>query len=138
MSNRARFAFTLALTVAPCGQGSVAGLDLGIDAVRDACEFVQRARGGAAFEVLRWASVTYLAFLAIQAHCGLPPSPGGPGLRGAAPPATEPTLTASGVLRRAITMNLLNPRLTVFFLAFLPQFAGRSPTSPATSPCCSA
>lgn len=90
--------------------------------------------GGAAFEVLRWAGVTYLAFLAIQALRSCRPLPEVPDCAVAAPPATEPTLTASGVLRRVITMNLLNPKLTVFFLAFLPQFAGRSPTSPATSP----
>ncbi|WP_165490171.1 LysE family translocator [Propioniciclava sinopodophylli] len=87
--------------------------------------------GGAAFEVLRWADVTYLAFRAIQALRSCRPLPEVPDCAVAAPPATEPTLTASGVLRRAITMNLLNPKLTVFFLAFLPQFAGRSPTSPA-------
>lgn len=87
--------------------------------------------GTAAFEVLRWAGVTYLAFLAIQALRCCRQRPEG----AAKPVATaQPARTASGVLRRAITMNLLNPKLTVFFLAFLPQFAGRSPTSPATSP----
>jgi threonine/homoserine/homoserine lactone efflux protein len=87
--------------------------------------------GTAAFEVLRWAGVTYLAFLAIQALRCCRQRPEG----AAKPVATaQPARTASGVLRRAITMNLLNPKLTVFFLAFLPQFAGHSPASPGTSP----
>jgi threonine/homoserine/homoserine lactone efflux protein len=31
------------------------------------------------------------------------------------------------VVRRAILLNVLNPKLTVFFFAFLPQFLGASP-----------
>lgn len=90
--------------------------------------------GSAAFEVLRWAGVTYLVFLAIQALLSCRPFRKGTATAAKPAPAAEPTATASGVLRRAITMNLLNPKLTVFFLAFLPQFAGRSPGSPRMSP----
>lgn len=98
--------------------------------------------GSAAFEVLRWAGVAYLAFLAILAlrNCRPLRQDTGTALQSTRPatakpaPTTEPAPTASGVLRRAITMNLLNPKLTVFFLAFLPQFAGRSPGSPRMSP----
>ena len=31
------------------------------------------------------------------------------------------------VVRRGILLNVLNPKLTLFFFAFLPQFLGASP-----------
>nr|WP_319485262.1 LysE family translocator [uncultured Cohaesibacter sp.] len=38
--------------------------------------------------------------------------------------------TAFGVMRDGILLNLLNPKLSIFFLAFLPQFIDINTTSP--------
>lgn len=74
--------------------------------------------GSAVFEVVRWAGVAYLLYmgLAMILRGG-----GGLGLSEEAP-------TGSGlrVIRRAVLLNLLNPKLTVFFFAFLPQFLDAS------------
>lgn len=65
-----------------------------------------------AFAALKWAGVAYLLYLAVQTwrdHSDLI--------------GTEATPTSSGqVIRTAVLINLLNPKLTIFFFAFLPQF----------------
>lgn len=69
-----------------------------------------------AFDVLRWAGVAYLLYLAWRAFTG-----------DAAAPLNVPTGTERKKLLRAFTeaalTNLLNPKIIVFFIAFLPQFA---------------
>ncbi|MCB2412016.1 LysE family translocator [Demequina sp. TTPB684] len=66
-----------------------------------------------AFSTLKWAGVAYLVYLAwltwrdrtdLQAA------------------ADTKALPAWRIVRRAVLTNLLNPKLTVFFFAFLPQF----------------
>ena len=76
--------------------------------------------GAVAFEAVRWAGVAYLMFMGVSM------------IRdgGALRPEmyrrarTEP---ARRVVRRAIFLNLLNPKLTLFFFAFLPQFLRTRP-----------
>src|ERR687894_658988 len=75
--------------------------------------------GSAAFEVVRWVGVAYLVYMGVSMvrDAGAPslddgdagPDPAGP------------------VVRRAILLNLLNPKLTLFFFAFLPQFLDAPP-----------
>jgi threonine/homoserine/homoserine lactone efflux protein len=76
--------------------------------------------GAVAFEVVRWAGVAYLVVMGV----GMLRESGGLRLddRPAGPP--EPP---DAVVRRAVLLNLLNPKLTVFFLAFLPQFLATPP-----------
>ncbi|MBB5235463.1 LysE family translocator [Deinococcus budaensis] len=65
-----------------------------------------------AFTVLKLAGAAYLLYLAWatwQDHGGL-------SFR------DEGTRGSLGVIGRAVLLNLLNPKLTLFFLAFLPQF----------------
>jgi threonine/homoserine/homoserine lactone efflux protein len=69
--------------------------------------------GGVAFEVLRWVGIAYLLYMAISTWR----SSGPLSLGEAAAPA--PALRTIG---NAILANLLNPKLTLFFFAFLPQF----------------
>lgn len=72
-----------------------------------------------AFEVLKWVGAAYLAYLAydVLRH--------GSGLTGDGPPK-------SGSLRKAyfkgVMINLLNPKIILFFVTFLPQFV--SPSDP--------
>ncbi|MCE1173409.1 MAG: LysE family translocator [Propionibacteriales bacterium] len=65
-----------------------------------------------AFAALKWAGVAYLLYLAVQTwrdHSDLI--------------GTEATPQSAGqVIRTAVLINLLNPKLTIFFFAFLPQF----------------
>lgn len=66
-----------------------------------------------AFEVLRWAGVTYLVWLAVQAlrhplQVNLPE----------AAKRSQPLKA----WRDGVLVNLLNPKVIVFILAFLPQF----------------
>lgn len=73
-----------------------------------------------AFEVVRWAGVAYLVFLGV----GMIRSTGS--LAGLDDQATSTSAIAT--VRRGILLNLLNPKLTVFFFAFLPQFLATPPT----------
>jgi threonine/homoserine/homoserine lactone efflux protein len=65
-----------------------------------------------AFAALKWAGVGYLLYMAISM------------LRGAGHVrADEPVApSARQAIVKAVLANLLNPKLTIFFFAFLPQF----------------
>jgi threonine/homoserine/homoserine lactone efflux protein len=74
--------------------------------------------GGAAFEVLKVAGVLYLLYVAWTTW------------RDAGTLATDKPAQPSSTLRtvwNAILANLLNPKLTLFFFAFLPQFITAGP-----------
>jgi threonine/homoserine/homoserine lactone efflux protein len=79
--------------------------------------------GSVVFEVVRWAGVAYLIFMGasmIRDAGALPlalPLDGG----------DTPVDSAGSVVRRGILLNVLNPKLTLFFFAFLPQFLDASP-----------
>jgi threonine/homoserine/homoserine lactone efflux protein len=67
-----------------------------------------------AFSLLKYAGAAYLAWLAWGA------------LRAPAstlPPGSTPAVSRWKLYRRGILMNVTNPKVSVFFLAFLPQFA---------------
>ncbi|MBS7540263.1 LysE family translocator [Ancylobacter lacus] len=74
-----------------------------------------------AFEVIRWGGVGYLVWLAVQSvrHAGDPVAAAAAGPGGC--------WTA---WREAVVVSLLNPKVAVFMLAFLPQFVdpGRGST----------
>lgn len=66
-----------------------------------------------AFETLRWAGIAYLIWMAWTS------------LRENGPLAVRPDAAPRrdlDVVVSAVAANLLNPKLTIFFLAFLPQF----------------
>ncbi|KRC54850.1 MULTISPECIES: LysE family translocator [unclassified Nocardioides] len=69
---------------------------------------------GVAFAVLKYAGVAYLLFMAWSTWRD----------RGALTVDEDAAETGSAraVLVSGITLNLLNPKLTIFFFAFLPQF----------------
>lgn len=66
-----------------------------------------------AFEAIRWAGVAYLVWLAVQALRA-------PGLVLA--PVEGRGYTPGRAFREAVLVNVLNPKVAVFILAFLPQF----------------
>ena len=69
--------------------------------------------GGLAFEVLRIAGILYLLYMAWATWRNAD------GLRAEPQERTVPALRT---IRTAVLANLLNPKLTLFFFAFLPQF----------------
>jgi threonine/homoserine/homoserine lactone efflux protein len=69
------------------------------------------------YDAIRWAGVGYLLWLAVQTW--------------RAGPATAGSVAATGVLRAfasGLAVNLLNPKVILFILAFVPQFC--DPTRP--------
>ncbi|WP_421876889.1 LysE family translocator [Pacificispira sp.] len=73
------------------------------------------------FQVLTWIGAAYLLYLGVKtiltARSGL------------AVEAKRPD-TAAAMIRQGLFVNLLNPKIAVFFLAFLPQFADPSRGDP--------
>lgn len=75
--------------------------------------------GSVVFEAVRWAGVVYLVFMGVSMvrEAGAVPLDGG----------DAPAGSAALIVRRGILLNVLNPKLTLFFFAFLPQFLDASP-----------
>jgi threonine/homoserine/homoserine lactone efflux protein len=74
-----------------------------------------------AFEMIRWAGIAYLLWMAWAT------------LREDGPLSVTPAAAARSdgeVIVTAILANLLNPKLSIFFLAFLPQFVAAGDPSP--------
>lgn len=67
-----------------------------------------------AYESLRWAGVVYLLYLGIDALRSAPAH-----RRAASLPAEG---SATRIYLQGVLVNVLNPKVTLFFLAFLPQF----------------
>lgn len=70
-----------------------------------------------ALEVLRWAGIAYLVWLAIAAFRSKDQD---------LSPASTKRSTAIKAWRDGIVVNLLNPKIIVFVLAFIPQFVDAS------------
>lgn len=74
------------------------------------------AWSASAFTLLKWAGAAYLAWLGIgmlrDAWRGAPPRV----------PSAAPAASAPAEFRRGLLSNLLNPKVLLFMLAFLPQF----------------
>jgi threonine/homoserine/homoserine lactone efflux protein len=74
-----------------------------------------------AFQLLKYAGVAYLLYLAVATWRDRAPiaAQAVPGKGGAA-----------GLVLKAFLLNILNPKLTIFFLAFMPQFVEPGAQSP--------
>ena len=68
---------------------------------------------GVAFQVIKYAGVVYLLYMAWATWRDT----GALGVRESSAPVSWRSVVYAG-----ITLNLLNPKLTIFFFAFLPQF----------------
>ena len=75
--------------------------------------------GSVVFEVVRYAGVAYLVFMGVSMirEAGTAPLDDG----------DAPVERARLIVRRGILLNVLNPKLTLFFFAFLPQFLDAPP-----------
>jgi threonine/homoserine/homoserine lactone efflux protein len=69
-----------------------------------------------AFNLVKFAGALYLLYLAIKTV----------GSRSSFSLAPKAVLPASALFRRGFIMNVLNPKVALFFLAFLPQFVSPS------------
>lgn len=78
--------------------------------------------GAVAFEVVRWAGVAYLIFMGVSMILD-----SGALALDNQDDRDASVISVGVVLRRGILLNLLNPKLTVFFFAFLPQFLDAPP-----------
>jgi len=74
-----------------------------------------------AFEVLKIAGVMYLFYLALMTWKDK---------SGFEAQAISSRSSALSLATKAFLLNILNPKLTIFFLAFLPQFVSPETTSP--------
>jgi threonine/homoserine/homoserine lactone efflux protein len=74
-----------------------------------------------AFQMLKYAGVLYLLYLAYATWRDKSAF----AVKGASSGSS-----AMGLVVKAILLNFLNPKLTIFFLAFLPQFVDQSVSSP--------
>jgi threonine/homoserine/homoserine lactone efflux protein len=75
--------------------------------------------GSVVFEAVRWAGVVYLVFMGFSMirEAGTMPLDD----------QDAPDDSAGSVVWRGVLVNVLNPKLTLFFFAFLPQFLDASP-----------
>ncbi len=75
-----------------------------------------------AFSALKWAGAAYLLWLAFGMLHSAWRGPATQTTAGAAHPLVPVTATAMADFRRGLLTNLLNPKVALFMLAFLPQF----------------
>ena len=77
------------------------------------------ASSQAAFNLIKWVGAAYLLWIAFSL------------IRAKDAPADAPPRAASSLFRAAMLVNILNPKVALFFLAFLPQFVDPAAAMPA-------
>jgi threonine/homoserine/homoserine lactone efflux protein len=83
------------------------------------------ASSQAAFDLIKWLGAAYLLWLAVSL------------LRSKeAPAAARPVASGWRLFRSAMLVNILNPKVALFFLAFLPQFVDPEAAMPALQILC--
>ena len=81
-----------------------------------------------AFTVIKWLGAAYLAYVAISLLRS--------GGSGGSQEHARPRLSGRRLLRAAALVNILNPKVALFFLAFLPQFVDPHAIAPALQILC--
>ena len=87
-----------------------------------------------AFAALKLAGAAWLAWIGARMLLAPSPSVGAPATGGRAPspaPASEAPPRAAAILREAVLVAALNPKVALFFLAFVPQFIDPASPHPA-------
>ena len=78
------------------------------------------ATSALAFTVVKLLGAAYLVYLGARLLFAPPPEPTAAGL------AAASSVTARAAFLQGVVTNVLNPKVALFFLAFLPQFIDRS------------
>jgi len=86
------------------------------------------ATSAAAFEIVKWIGAVYLLYLGVKLLAGSVRARGALGARPILPPAPP-----WKILREGFVINVFNPKVALFFLAFLPQFISADAPSKAWS-----
>jgi threonine/homoserine/homoserine lactone efflux protein len=73
------------------------------------------ATSATVFSAVKYAGAAYLVYLGVRALLAR-------GADGPAPTAAQDEAPLTRVFRRAVVTNVLNPKVALFFLAFVPQF----------------
>jgi threonine/homoserine/homoserine lactone efflux protein len=105
----------------PAGLVSVLGVEMGTlvhVAFAAAGLSAILASSATAFSVVKWLGVAYLIWLGLQRLLARDEN-------AAAPPGVRPEPLAR-VFRQSVLVQVLNPKVALFFLAFLPQFVDPS------------
>lgn len=87
------------------------------------------AASALAFSVVKYVGATYLFYLGCRLLLARTAGDGTPSQQSAGRPAPRQSITT--VFARGALINILNPKVALFFLAFLPQFVEPSATSHA-------
>ncbi|MFI9589144.1 LysE family translocator [Nonomuraea sp. NPDC052265] len=78
------------------------------------------SRSATLFGIVKWAGVAYLVYLGVRAFTGKDPEAG-----------RLPVQPLAKVFLEGVLVNVLNPKVALFFVAFLPQFVDPGAGSPA-------
>lgn len=84
------------------------------------------AASATAFAIVKFAGAAYLIYLGLSTLRSIGTAPPQAGV------ATAP-VPLPGIFRQAILVNALNPKVALFFMAFLPQFVAESSPHPSLS-----
>ncbi|NMM86746.1 lysine transporter LysE [Rhodococcus sp. SRB_17] len=77
------------------------------------------AASGTAFTLLKWVGAAYLVYVGLRMLLAPAPAAISSGAAGA---GTESAAALKGIFLRGFWTNALNPKVALFFLAFVPQF----------------
>lgn len=82
------------------------------------------ATSALAFAIVKWIGVAYLVWLGIGAlrSSFAKSDVGANNLEEPAAPISRKPMTAFGAWRQGVMIDVLNPKVAIFFMAFLPQF----------------
>ena len=81
------------------------------------------AASATAFTVIKWAGAAYLLWMGVRLLVARPPDAGGCNpVLATAQAAAEPRTSLRAVFMGGFWTNVLNPKVAIFFLAFVPQF----------------
>jgi threonine/homoserine/homoserine lactone efflux protein len=86
------------------------------------------ATSSAAFAIVKWCGAAYLLYAGARLLAASLRNGASNGARAIVPPAS-----ASRIFREAFVINLFNPKVALFFLAFLPQFIAADAPAKALS-----
>jgi threonine/homoserine/homoserine lactone efflux protein len=75
-----------------------------------------------AFTVIKWVGAAYLCYIGVTMLLSRQRSPDDNAAGGNGPVAPRPALSLRQVFWQGVLTDVLNPKLALFFLAFLPQF----------------